>query len=153
MCAGLNYKDGQGWRDYAKIKLEWDERGPSAKITSGIKAYSPLRGKEFLDDGNVIGSGESSTHPFATARGVTARDGYDVRTCDLLFVNVDGVTRITGGTAWELGVAWALNKIVVLVAANADNPYLEHLILSSIPAFVVPTLDAGVDITKGVLLS
>lgn len=150
--AGLNYQEGQGWRDYVKVELSRRWEG-LMYFESDIKAYSPLRGKEFLDDGNIIGSGEESDHPLTTARGITARDGNDVRTCDLLFVNVDGVTRISGGTAWELGVAWALNKIVVMVASNADNPYLKHLILSSISAFVVPSLDEGIVITKGILLT
>ncbi len=147
--ANLNYQDGQGWRDYVKGKLESTAGGYS----TGIQAYSPLRNKQFLDDGNVIGPGEFSDHPFATSRGVTGRDGYDVRTCDLLFVNVSGVTQLSGGTAWELGVAWALNKIVVMVADNIGNPYLDHLILSQVAAFTVPTLDEAVEIVKGVLLS
>ena len=143
--AGLTFNQAQDWRDYAAEMIEGYDLP--------IRCFSPLRGKEYLDNGNIIGMQAYDEHVLSSAKGVIARDGNDVRTCDLLFVNVDGVTSISGGTAWELGVAWALNKIVVMVAANDGNPYLKHLILSQVPAFIVPTLDEGIAVTKAVLLN
>lgn len=150
--AGLTFQQGQQWRDYVKGKLEWRDLGHHLGAATGIKAFSPLRGKEERDDGKILGLQMDNPAPMSTPRGVIARDGHDVRTCDLFFCNVDGVTNLSGGTAWELGVAWACNKIVIMVAANEDNPYLKHLILSQVAAFVVPTLDEGITITKAVLL-
>lgn len=152
--AGLTYEAAQAWREDASENIEGYDLP--------IRCFSPLRGKEFLDDGLIIEMGQYSAHPLSTAAGVTARDGNDIRTADVILVNVSNVRRISGGTAWELGVAWALNKIVVMVVSKDDyetgedgefvNPYLRHLILSQVP-YIVTSLDAACALTKSILLS
>lgn len=142
--ANLTYVQGQDWRDCVYLALR----------CHGIKAYSPLRGKEWLDDGTPIDASKTraDSKPLATPRGIIGRDGYDVRTADVILANVDGVTSLSGGTAWEFGVAWALNKPVVMVAANEDNPYLNHPILSQVPIFTVPTLEEGIQLVRQIVL-
>jgi len=143
--ADRTFKDAQTWRTGAAEYLR--------AISNGlIQAYSPLRGKEFLDTDEIIGTQEFAEHPLATSAGVIGRDGFDVRTCDVMLINAMGVTKLSGGTAWELGVAWQLGKIVIMVAPEVDNPYRQHLILSRTPSFTVDTLAEACDLVAQVLL-
>ena len=143
--AGCTYTEAEGWRQYLRESLK----------ECGIAVYSPLRGKGFLDDGHLING--SYNHPLATRRGIRGRDSFDVRTCDVMVVNVTGVLNLSGGTAWELGIAHALSKLVVFIvgalADELDNPYLTHPILRDEPAFVVHSLGEACDLLKAILMA
>lgn len=142
--ANLTFSQAQEWRTYLMTAVR----------SKHIHCFSPLRGKEFLDNGESING--TYNHPLATRHGIRGRDAFDVRTCDVLVANLTDVKTISGGTAWELGIAHALNiPVVYIVGAFEDeneNPYLLHPILGDVPAFVVHSLDEAADILKSILL-
>jgi nucleoside 2-deoxyribosyltransferase len=110
----------------------------------GIKAYSPMRSKEFLR-----GSGELPTFasmpdagPLATSKGIMSRDHNDCIRADALLINFLGVDRVSLGTAMEL--AWAYDRhIPVVVVAESDNPNIVHPMAHEAIKFRVDTLAEG----------
>lgn len=146
--AGLNYEGATSWREYTKNSLG----------QSGIQGYSPMRAKEFLD-----GIEKFSLHtleendPYralnvlASIDGIIGRDSFDVRTCDLVLANFVGATAISMGTIWELGLAYGLNKPVVVAMEDKGNPNDHGLAIGSC-RWRVKTLEEAIVVTKSILL-
>lgn len=139
---GLTYDAAEGWR--AELRKEFYGRG--------IDAYSPLRGKDSLRNLGPLHGEYPNNGPMATGRGIAARDGWDVMTCDLMIVNAAGVAEVSGGTAWELGIAWALRKPVILITSDDNNPYLKRFPMADSINFRVQTLTEAVQVAEAVLL-
>jgi len=133
--SGLTFGECTDWREYVAARLPG--------------SVSPLRGKEFLKSVGVINQSYEN-HPFATAKGITTRDRNDVRTCDLMLVNLLGATKITIGTMIEIGWADAFRKPIVLVMEE-DNLH-SHPILNTCCGFICRTLDEGIECAKIVLM-
>ena len=146
--AGLNYANATSWREYAKDILS----------QSGINGYSPMRSKEFLSHIENF-----SKHPLvendpykalnimSTTQGIIGRDSFDVRTCDLVLANFVGATSISMGTIWELGLAFGLNKPVVVAMEDEGNPNDHGLSIGSC-RWRVKTLEEALIVTKSILL-
>lgn len=146
---GLTYDGCTDWRDHASKEL----------AAQGITCYSPMRAKEYLrSEGRLIGSYED--HPTATAKGITARDRFDVQTCDLVLMNLLGAERVSIGTMIEVGWADAWRKPIVLaiekpkwfVFLRKKNIH-DHPMLSEIASFVVHSLAEAIDTTRAILLA
>lgn len=143
---GLTYTDGQDWRAYAKTALNG----------RGIDAFSPLRGKEYLDAHGELDSGgtrSSYAHiPMSSPAGIVARDRMDCMSRDLVIANLLGAERVSIGTCIEFGWADAARvPIVVIVEAEWTNPH-DHAMILRLTDFSVPTLDDALDIAAAVLL-
>jgi hypothetical protein len=142
--AGLTYAGCTDWRDYVRLKLS----------LSGIRALSPLRGKEGLKSLSMIsGSGEEYAHrgPLYTARGIMTRDRFDATRCAVLFVNLLGAEQVSIGTCMEIAWADACRTPIVCVIEKEGNPH-EHIMIDQAIGFRVETLDAGIAVTREVLV-
>lgn len=140
---GLHYKEATDWRYYAIEKLS----------ELGIRGMSPLRAKHYLSALPVIsGTGEeyADMGPLSTQKGVTCRDRFDVRTCDVVLMNLLGAERISIGTMIEAGWADAFRVPIVLAIEPTNNH--QHMMLREIAGFIVPSLDEAIHITKAILL-
>lgn len=141
---GLNFAGCTSWRNDVKAELE----------ACGIRAFSPLRGKEYLAHlESLSGHGKEYAHlgVMSTPRGVMTRDRFDATRCGVLFVNLLGATAVSVGTVME--IAWADSRRTPIVCAMEDsgNPH-EHMMINEAIGFRVATLEEAVHITKTMLL-
>ena len=87
----------------------------------------------------------------SSVQGIIGRDSFDVRTCDLILANFVGATSISMGTIWELGLAFGLNKPVVIAMEDEGNPNDHGLAIGSC-RWRVKTLEEALIVTKSILL-
>ena len=137
--AGLTYEEASAWRNVAGAFL--------AKF--GIYAYSPLRGREFIDNNTTIGIGPYA-YALAADAGIVARDRSDVMNCDLMLVNLLGATKVSCGTPVEYGWADANRKPIITIMEPMGNPY-DHPFIRQLTGFHVETLEGGLAIAVSVL--
>jgi len=136
-----------GWRVKATKLLEGQIEHNKYNRT-GIRCYSPLRGKAYLKNvGEVKGEYEG---PLTNKHAITMRDRHDCLTCDAMLVYLKGFDRVSIGTMIELGWADAVRKPIVLVM-EPGNPH-EHVIAGSIPVACVEKLEEGCDVIRRILL-
>ena len=141
---GMTYKDCTDWRTIAKNSF----------ADSGIKAFTPLRAKEYLDGLGVLsGTGEEYAHlgVFSTPQGIVARDYHDCTTCDVLLVNMLGAKIVSIGTMFEMAWAYMKRTPIVLIMEANGNPN-EHIFTRQATGFRVETLEHGIDVVKSILL-
>lgn len=138
--SGLDYFQGQGWRDVAREALD----------RVGIKAYSPLRGKSFLKDKGII-EGSYEEHPLSTQKGLFIRDLYDCRTCDLLIANLLELDRISIGTVFEISTCYSCRIPIILIME--DGGIHTHPFILEASSYIVKTLDEAIDLAKLILLN
>lgn len=159
---GLSYGETTDWREYVKDKLHQQilvSRPTEFYDTwsykdSPIEAYSPMRAKEYLYREQVIKDNYdyNPADVLSTAKGITTRDRWDCMTCDLLFVNFLGATKVSIGTVLE--IAWADSKrtpIVMAIESDGSNIH-EHAMINECVGFRVDNLDAGIHVMKSILL-
>ena len=134
--SGLTYGDAQSWRDFAIAYL----------ADRGIKGISPLRGEKAHD-----GAGLISTHgrdyaksPLLTAKAITDRDRFDATRCDVMLVNLIGMTRVSIGTMIEIGWADAHRIPIVLAVPEGDHLH-DHLMVNEIASVQAHTLEDALD--------
>ena len=137
---GLTFDEGQDWRAYVRDIL----------APVGIDAYSPLRQKHFLRAHGVLQG--SYANPMATDKGIMTRDHFDVKTADLIFVNLLGAKSVSAGTVMELGWAYAYSKPVVCAIEPEGNVH-EHPMVREALGYRLPTLDAAIAVVQAILLS
>lgn len=143
---GYRYDQVTDWRDYVAEKLD--------DISNGqIKAYSPLRSKEYLSSEGLIQDIYPDTFSvMCTQRGIFHSDRNDVKTADLVFVNMIGATRVSIGTVME--VAWAdawSVPIVYLTEKDAPNLH-DHAMIREACPFTVHDMEEAILLTKRILL-
>ena len=142
--SGLTYADCTSWRD--DFVADMRRIDPEGRI----RIASPLRGKAYLASMGVIEVlGEHLKMPMSTDKAIKTRDHWDVRTCDIMVVNLLGATRVSIGTMIELGWADAHGKPVILLMED-DNIHT-HPIVSEIAGFRVTSVAEAVAITYTVL--
>lgn len=137
----LKYEGANDWREYATGYLE----------QFGIKARSPLRGKDFLKEMGIIGIGEYTEHPLATDNGIIARDRFDVRTSDLMLANLLGAEQSSIGSPAEFAWADAFGTPVVTAMEKEGSPY-DHPFIRGLSGYRVETLDEALTICRIILL-
>jgi hypothetical protein len=81
--------------EYAEVQI---------RLGGKVKCLSPLRGKEFLKQEREL-KGSYAMYPLSTDKGITFRDHWHVKRCDLVLANLAGATRVSIGTVME--IAWA----------------------------------------------
>jgi|SRR5579859_1929292 len=140
---GLNYKGATDWRFYAKSVLE----------AVGITAYSPMRGKEYLDKvKEFTADGDAYKHMgvLSSNRGIITRDRFDATRCDILLANLLGAPKVSIGTVMEIAWADAHRIPIVCCMEESDNVH-EHGMITEVLGYRVPTLDEALHVIKAVL--
>lgn len=134
---------------------EWREEFAAALSDVGLTAYSPMRAKQYLRAVGEIDSGGSTStykelHPLSDQAGIVARDRNDVRTADLVFVNLLGAERVSIGTVME--IAWADAYRVPVVAAIDPGGIHDHAFIRGMVGFIAHDLETAMECVKAVLL-
>lgn len=143
--AGLTYDQAaKGWRKHVHDEL----------AAYGIECYSPMRGKEFLKDmgARPLSTQSIDVHPMTSSRGIVRRDMNDVRTCDLMLVNLLDAPSRSIGTMVEYGWASAWGKPIVTIKIPKGCHH-DHLFVDELSMYQVDNVDAAIKLVKYVLLS
>lgn len=109
---GLTYGEARhGWRK------EFGEM--MARQSPHIECFSPMRQKDFLEgQEDLRGDAEALDrldHALARPHGILTRDFNDVTTRDAVVACFLGATRVSIGTVWEIGVAYAHKKPLIVI--------------------------------------
>lgn len=135
--SGLSWHDTMWWREHASAELE----------KAGIKALSPLRRKDFLEDEKSIKN--SYNHPFGTADFIVTRDRFDVKNCDVVLANLLDAKTVSIGSMIEFGWASAYDKPIVAVMKKGDIH--RHAIADKCCSIIVGGIDEAIMVTKAML--
>ena len=132
-----SYNESLAWRKYVADNLP-----------TFIKAYSALRGKEYLSkEGRLKDSYEE--YALSSQKGISCRDRTDVARCDALFVNFLGANQVSIGSVMEIAWADMLRKPIIVVMEK-DNIH-SHATLREVSNYIVPDLDEGIKIATAIL--
>lgn len=145
---GLSYGDCTDWREQAMQIF----------ASAGIDAFSPMRMKAYLLNELNVGDSYEGT-VLSSQRGIYARDFYDCRSKDALFVNLlnvrrdDPDSRVSIGTVMEIAWVVAHQKPIVLVMEKEPgiNRH-DHAMLREACPLWVDTLEEGYNVMKSLLL-
>jgi nucleoside 2-deoxyribosyltransferase len=142
--AGLQYDSATDWRVQARHALS--ERG--------IEALDPMRAKHALSSRGAISRDfhdYEKNGTFFTSKGIMTRDFNDVKTCDVLLVNLLGLEKVSAGTVMELGWAYAFQKPAVVVIEETGNVHDNHPMIAECMRFRVATMEEGIDAVAVIL--
>ena len=139
---GTSFKDSTDWRDRFKniLHREYPEIG----------IFSPLRGKDYLKQEMAIKS-EYEDIPLSSARGITTRDYNDVKTSNLIVVNVLGHTKVSIGTVMEVAWAKSFSIPVILIMEKSGNVH-DHPMINECIGYRVDSIEKAISLTKVILL-
>lgn len=130
--SGSLHCEATDWRDGVAIEL----------ARRGVETVSPMRGKDALKSVGVIEGSYEGGDPFAKQAGIIARDRNDVRTCDVILVNLLPMgTRVSIGSIIELGWADAFRIPIVLV--RKPMCLSQHPMVNALVGFDVLSLTEG----------
>ena len=130
--SGLTYEGCTDWREFAQEELSKFD----------IEGVSPMRSKSILKKYATIAD-EYPKHVLSTAKGITHRDMWDVRRCDIVLVNFVGAESVSIGTVLEIGAAYALSKPIVLCMEKGNIH--RHAMVSTMCGWELDTLEKGID--------
>lgn len=124
-------------------------------LNSAIDCFSPMRQKEFLKNSQCLAGSalELDKYEQALSRplGIITRDFNDVTHRDAMVACFLGAERVSIGTVWEIGVAYAHRKPVVVVME--PNNIHQHAFVTHSSGYVVPTLEEAALIIQSVLMA
>jgi len=120
-----------------------------ANVPSFIHTFSPLRGKQRIDNETII-KDTYEDNPLTSAKGINMRDFFDVQRSDAIFVNVLRAKEVSIGTVTEIAWARAFNKPVILIMEKKGNPHQHSMFLHSC-GFVTDDLDHGIELLVSLL--
>ena len=121
--AGKAFADADSWRFNVAMRLQ----------AVGYAVLSPTareRGRHEDHPHDILGP--SAGFDLREAIELVNRDEYDVRTVDIVLVNLELAERVSIGTVAELSWAHMLNKHIVLVLPDGagglvhQHPFVEH---------------------------
>ena len=134
-----NRREANDWRDDVTFSLR----------QHNIIGISPLRCEPLI--GETYNGGNADPR-FGTARAIASKNFFDVANCDMVLAymprNLEKST-LSIGTILEIGWAFGLRKPVVLV--TDDERLVKHPVMNSNVAWLLPTLEDGVDVVLGIL--
>jgi nucleoside 2-deoxyribosyltransferase len=140
---GLNFNGCTEWRREVQAQL----------ASAGIRAFSPMRGKDYLARlEQISGHGREYAHlgVLSTPRAVMTRDRFDATRCDALLVNLLGAERVSIGSCME--IAWAdLARIPIVCAMEPEGNPHDHMMIGEAVGFRVPTLDEAMHVLRVML--
>lgn len=132
---GQTYAGATDWREGMRKALE-----------PHIMGMSPMRGKDYLADmaGTIGGTPEESYMKavISSQAGILGRDRNDVRTADVVLMNLLGAKIVSIGTMIEAGWADAYRIPIVLVTEGKENIH-NHVMLYGLATYIVPDLDTA----------
>jgi nucleoside 2-deoxyribosyltransferase len=131
--AGKSYEEAMDWRLAAYHYFSG----------YGITSYSPMRAKDGLKGTKVLSGVDYPEEGPLSSRAMYRRDLHDVRTADVVLVNLTGADRVSIGTMIEIGYAVAQGKYIVVVM-ESDNIH-QHLFITESASLICKTLDAALD--------
>ena len=132
-----SYDRATDWRNYIRERLDGGIVG-----VSPMRNFDHLRGEQNISDHYV-------QSVLTTPAAIMARDSFDVRRADMLLVNLLGTERVSIGTMLEVGMAYALNKPIVLLIEERNIH--EHSMLREAAGWLVSTLNEGIHVVNCVL--
>lgn len=148
--AGLNHGDATySWRLQVFNAMHKAHICDNSLITE-IACYSPMRGKTFLADKGVLGT-LGYDNPISRVQAILGRDRDDVRTSDLVFMNLIGAKAVSMGTTVELGWADAYRVPVILCMEDTGNPH-EHIFFQGLHMYRCNSVEQGIALAKAFLL-
>lgn len=112
----------------------WRLRAYDLLTPHGITVVSPMREKEMLEQGTVMGVDyeKYGDVPELRAQSIYARDTYDVSHANMVLANFTDLGKAASGESipslgsdWEMGYAAALGIKIVMVAPK-DSYYMKH---------------------------
>jgi nucleoside 2-deoxyribosyltransferase len=109
---------------------------------NNIRAISPLRCEADPDAGAVYASN-------GNAKGIAAKNLFDVRSCDLILCYMPECFPLSVGTLAELAYAHALAKPTILVTTDED--LLASPIVQACASWSLATLSEACDVCIGLL--
>lgn len=142
---GLSYNSATNWRLEA---IKWFNE------FDNIEVYSPMREKDYLegiDDLQADCDVYSKLSCLSSNRGVFTRDYFDVTTSDIILVNLLGAKRVSIGTMFEYGWAWAARKPIITAIEDSGNIH-DHGFVKEATGFRVNDIIEGYKIAKKILL-
>lgn len=157
--AGLNHNDATySWRQQVFDGLHGSHNCTGVHRDGEIHAsqymdihcYSPMRGKTFLADKGVLGT-LGYDNPISRVQAILGRDRDDVRTSDLVFMNLIGAKAVSMGTTVELGWADAYRVPVILCMEDTGNPH-EHIFFQGLHMYRCNSVEQGIALAKAFLL-
>lgn len=138
---GLTYEECVGWRERAKEEL----------AKAGITAYSPMRGKLYLNNNKPIEAfNDRLPNQLSTQKGIVGRDYFDATTADVMLCNLFGAKTRSIGTVYELAWRFMQRKPVVLVMEKENNVH-EHPFISESVTYRTDNIDEGIELVKYIL--
>lgn len=136
--SGLSYEQARhGWREQFQSILAT----LPGKDASHIHLLSPMRAKDFLlKQVSLDGApGSYEQHPLSRDIGIIGRDYNDVRNCDVMLANFLEADRVSIGTVWEFGAAYAHQKVIIAVVPEENHPH-NHVFIKGTAKYVVHDL-------------
>ncbi|MCB2106378.1 MAG: hypothetical protein KDE14_01700 [Rhodobacteraceae bacterium] len=140
--SGLTYDGAEDWRKLAKASL----------AGHGIKAVSPLRGKDYLRGMPALTAdcaGYGDLNCMSSPRGIMTRDRFDATRCDTLLVNLIGAERVSIGTVMEIAWADQCRTPIVVAIEPHGNPH-EHAMITEAIGFRVPSLSEAIHVVRAI---
>jgi len=137
---GLTYEGCSSWRHFV-----WSE-------LPRYDCIDPLRGCTISDsDAEMLATYEGNNwkkRTIASSRAITAQSRWDVQRADLLLGTLQGSTRVSIGSCFEL--AWARDARVPVICAM-DTTYHDHPMIKESVTHPVDTLEQAIEIAKALL--
>lgn len=133
-----------------KNAIEWRDQVTPIFNSCGIECFSPLRAKTYLNRETAIADSYSDI-VMSSQRGIYARDFYDCRSKDAIFINLLNTNRVSIGTVMEIAWGAAFNKPMVLVIEKENNLH-DHAMIREACPLTVNTLEDGIHLMKSLLL-
>jgi len=138
---GLTYEGCSSWRDYVSGQLP------------EYHCIDPLRGCIIKDPSAVMlatyeGDNNWKKKTIASSRAIMAQSRWDVQRADLLLGTLQGSTKVSIGSCFEL--AWASDARVPVICAMALEFY-DHPMIKESVTHPVETLAQCVEIARALL--
>lgn len=141
--SGLSFGECTDWRKYACDALD----------AVGIKAWSPMRHKDYLANLGPLPAVLPANMKKAMSRpkGIISRDRFDCTRVDAILMNLLGAKIVSIGTMMEL--AWAdLSRIPIICAIEESGNVHEHSMVDEAINFRVTSLEEAIQVAKAILL-
>ena len=117
--SGMTWRQAMEWRWTAQTRLEH-----SWRLINPCRTQIPMDKLDEVIIASTQKDGDLDLH--LTATGITAQDEFFIDQSDWLLVNFLGAERVSIGTVWEMGYAWAKGKKIVTVVEPGsinDHPF------------------------------
>src|SRR6266496_3983065 len=122
---GLTYEQARfGWRKEFATYLDFN-----------IESLSPMRQESHLAEIKNIDGHGYDYNQLSTNKGIFSKDILDIERCDLAVFNFLGATKVSVGSIWEMGYAYARGKPIILVMEPDRKNIHDHLFVTEAAAF------------------